>query len=159
MKYWESIAQLATGLWVGAMTGFAATAPLIFRAFGPDRQRAGDLAGSMIYRLNSMGIALGLIALVALLPRLKEGWNRWRALLLTGALLLSLAGTFYIFPKMEEARPPRPIQEYAETDPVRVNYNRWHRASERLFGVAILMAGGALLLGPLGSGANRKEAN
>jgi MFS family permease len=150
MRGWEAVTQLATGLWVGSMTGFAVTAPLIFDAFGPDRQRAGDLAGAMIWRLNLMGIALGAVALLVLLPRLRQGYHRWRALLLAGALGLALFGALYIFPQMAKARPPQPIQAYAPTDPVRVNYQRWHKRSEQVFGAAILLGAGAMVLGGLG---------
>lgn len=150
MKWLESITQVALGLWAGAMGGFAATAPLLFSAFGTERQRAGDLAGAMIWRLNGVGIALGAVALVALFPRLKSGINRWRAALVAGALALSLAGALYIFPQMEKARPPVPIEQLDPADPARVRYNRWHKASERVFGVAILLGAGALFLGPLG---------
>lgn len=150
MKWLESITQVSLGLWVGAMGGFAATAPLLFSAFGSERQRAGDLAGAMIWRLNNVGMILGALALLTLVPRLKSGLNRWRAGLVTGALALSLAGALYIFPQMEKARPPVPIEQLDPSDPARVNYNRWHKASERIFGVAILLGAGALVLGPLG---------
>lgn len=150
MKWLESITQVSLGLWAGAMGGFAATAPLLFSAFGSERQRAGDLAGAMIWRLNSVGLVLGALSLLALLPRLKSGLNRWRVGLITGALALSLAGALYIFPQMEKARPPVPIEQLGPNDPARVDYNRWHKASERIFGVAILLGACALFLGPLG---------
>lgn len=150
MKWLESVTQLALGLWAGAMGGFAATAPLLFRTFGAERQRAGDLVGAMIWRINTIGMILGAVALVALLPRLKAGLNRWRAALVAAALGLSLFGALYIFPQMEKARPPIPIEQLGVNDPARVNYNRWHKASERIFGVAILLGAGGLLLGPLG---------
>lgn len=148
-RYLESVTQVGMGIWVGAMTGFALTAPMLFAAFGPERQRAGDLAGAMIWQLNAVGLFLGAIALVALLPRLRQGYNRWRAGLLCGALALSLLGALYIFPQLERARPPQPIEHYAETDPVRAAYNSWHKASERVFGIAILLGAAVLILGPL----------
>ncbi len=154
MKYLESVTQLCTGVWVGAMAGFAVTAPQIFRAFGPDRQSAGDLAGEMIYRLNAIGMALGAIALLALLPRLRQRLHAWRAALLAAALGLAAFGVLYIFPKMAAVQPPRPIQEYAETDPVRVEYNRWHERSRQVFGAAILLGAGVVILGPLGKEAD-----
>jgi hypothetical protein len=156
MKFLESITQTCVGVWVGAMAGFAMIAPQLFRAFGPERQRAGDLAGEMIWRINTVGIILGAIALLALLPRLGQGLNRWRAGLLGLALALSLAGAFYIFPQLAQARPPQPIEQYAETDPVRVNYNSWHKRSEQVFGIAIILGAAVILLGPLGQG---KEAH
>ncbi|MDB4897946.1 MAG: hypothetical protein JWN15_4208 [Firmicutes bacterium] len=158
MKFLESVTQLCIGVWVGAMTGFAMTAPQLFSTFGTERQRAGDLAGAMIWRINTVGMVLGAIALVALLPRLRQGLNRWRTALLVAALALSLTGAFYIFPQLTQARPPRPIEQYAETDPVRVNYNAWHKRSEQVFGIAIILGAGVILLGPLGKGKG-KEAN
>lgn len=154
MKFLESITQITTGIWVGAMAGFAMIAPQLFSAFGPERQRAGDLAGEMIWRINTVGMILGAIALLAVLPRLRQGLNRWRAGLLGVALALSLAGAFYIFPQLTQARPPRPIEQYAETDPVRVNYNAWHKRSEQVFGIAIILGAAVVVLGPLGQ---RKE--
>jgi len=150
MRFLESITQLCTGVWVGAMAGFAATAPQIFSAFGPDRQRAGDLAGDMIWRLNTIGLILGVVALAAMLPRLKQGSNRWRSGLLALGLALSATGALYVFPQMARAQPPKPIQEYAVDDPVRVTYNRWHERSRQVFGVAILLGAGVVLLGPMG---------
>ncbi|MFZ5827218.1 MAG: DUF4149 domain-containing protein [Bacillota bacterium] len=150
MRYLESVTQLAMAIWVGSAAGFAMAAPKLFRAFGPDRQAAGDLAGAIIYQLNAVGVVLGAIALLALLPRLKRGLNRLRALLLGGALALALATWFYILPQIEAAQPPRPIQEYAESDPARVNYNRWHKLSERVYGAAMFLGVGVIVLGPLG---------
>lgn len=153
MRYLEAITQLCTGIWVGSMAGFAFTAPQIFRAFGDNRQAAGDLAGEMIWRLNSVGMVLGAIALLALLPRLRERLNRWRSAILLLGLGLAAVGAFYIFPQMAAAQPPRPIQEYAETDPVRVEYNRWHQRSRQVFSGAILLGAGTVVLG-----AFRKES-
>lgn len=150
MRYLESITQFAMAIWVGSAAGFAMAAPKLFRAFGPDRQAAGDLAGAIIYQLNAVGVVLGAIALLALLPRLKRGLNRWRAILLGGALALALTTWFYILPQIEAAQPPRPIQEYAENDPARVTYNRWHKLSERIYGAAMFLGAGVILLGPLG---------
>lgn len=150
MKYLEGLTQLLTGIWVGAMTGFAVTAPQIFAAFGPNRQAAGDLAGVMIWRLNSVGMVLGALALLALLPRLRHGLNRWRTGMLAAALALSLFGAFYIFPQLAKAQPPRPIQEYALTDPIRVTYDKWHARSQQVFSGAILLGAGVILLGAVG---------
>ncbi|HEY8346317.1 MAG TPA: DUF4149 domain-containing protein [Symbiobacteriaceae bacterium] len=148
MRFLESLTQLCLALWVGGMGGFAMTAPLIFDAFGPERQRAGDLAGNMIWRLNMVGIILGVVVLLILLPRLRRGIAKLRALLTAGALAMALVQAFYIFPQMDRAQPPQPIETYAETDPVRVEYNRWHTRSEQVFGTTMLLAAGALLLGP-----------
>lgn len=148
MRFLESLTQACLALWVGSMTGFVMTAPLIFDAFGSERQPAGDLAGNMIWRLNMVGIVLGVLVLLTLLPRLRRGMAKIRALLVAGALAMGLVLAFYIFPKMDEAQPPQPIEQYAETDPVRVEYNRWHRRSEQVYGVTVLLGAGALLLGP-----------
>ncbi|HWI51419.1 MAG TPA: DUF4149 domain-containing protein [Symbiobacteriaceae bacterium] len=150
MKFLEGITQLLVGIWVGAMAGFAVTAPQIFDAFGPDRQRAGDLAGDMIWRLNSVGLVLGTVALLCLLPRLRQSINRWRTALLAVALGLAAFGAYVIFPQMALAQPPRPIQEYAVNDPVRVTYNTWHERSRQVFSGAILLGAGVVLLGSLG---------
>lgn len=150
MRLLESITQTAMALWVGSAAGFAMIAPKLFRAFGPDRQRAGDLAGEIIYQLNIVGLILGTVALLTLLPRLKQGLNRWRLLLLGGALAAALSTWLYILPQIEAAQPPRPIQEYAETDPARAAYNRWHKLSERVYGTAMFLGLGVILLGPLG---------
>lgn len=147
MRYLEGVVQLLVGAWVGAMAGFAATAPQIFAAFGPDRQAAGTLAGEMIWRLNMIGLVLGGLALLLLLINLKERVNRWRTGLLAAGLGLALFGALYIFPQMEKAQPPRPIQEYAASDPIRVTYNRWHERSRQVFGGAIFLGAGVVILG------------
>lgn len=153
MKYLDGITQLLVGAWVGAMAGFAMTAPQIFAAFGANRQAAGDLAGEMIWRLNMVGMVLGAIALVLLLFRLGERINRWRTGLLAAALALAAFGALYIFPQMAKAQPPKPIQEYAETDPVRVTYNLWHERSRQVFSGAILLGAAVVVMGSL-----RKES-
>ncbi|HYG58597.1 MAG TPA: DUF4149 domain-containing protein [Symbiobacteriaceae bacterium] len=147
MKALEALTQLLVGVWVGSMAGFAYTAPQIFAAFGPDRQAAGDLSGQMIWRLNAVGAALGILALLCLLPRLRRAVNKWRAALLAGALTMAALGAFYIFPGLQQAQPPMPIQSYAETDPIRVNYNQWHDRSRQVFSAAILMGAGVVVLG------------
>jgi hypothetical protein len=154
MRYLEALTQICIGVWIGAMTGFAVTAPQVFVAFGPNRQAAGDLAGEMIWRLNSMGMVLAVVALLALLPRLRQGLNRWRTGLLGVGLALAAFGAFYIFPQMTRAQPAKPIQEYAVTDPVRVNYDKWHERSRQVFGGAILL--GAVVIG-LGSIAKERR--
>jgi hypothetical protein len=148
MKFLESITQLCLGVWVGAMTGFAMIAPQLFAEFGPERQRAGDLAGDMIWRINMVGMILGAVALLTLLPRLRGGVGKLRLALVVGALAVSLAGAFYIFPQLDKARPPKPIEQYAVTDPIRAGYDKWHKRSEQVFGVGILLGAGAMLLGP-----------
>lgn len=150
MKALESLTQLCMGVWVGAMTGFAVTAPQVFDAFGPNRQAAGDLTKVMIWRLTLTGLVLGILALIGLLPRLRQALNRWRTALVAIALGLSLFGAYFIFPKMAQVQPPNPIQTYAETDPVRVEYNRWHGYSRQVFGLAILLGAGVIAMGPLG---------
>lgn len=155
MRYLESVTQLSMAIWVGSAAGFAMVAPKLFRAFGPNRQAAGDLAGQIIYQLNMVGVILGVIALVALLPRLKQGLNQWRALLLGGALALALTTWFYILPQIEAAQPPKPIQEYAENAPERVAYNRYHKLSERVYGAAMFLGVAVVFLGPLGKGERR----
>lgn len=147
MRYLEGLTQLLVGAWVGAMAGFAATAPQIFASFGDNRQAAGDLAGQMIWRLNIIGLVLGTIALVLLLVQIRIRINRWRSLMLAGALGLALFGALYIFPQLNRAQPPRPIQEYAVTDPVRVNYNQWHERSRQVFSGAILLGAAVVIMG------------
>lgn len=148
-RYLEAVTQLCLGIWVGSMTGFAMVAPQIFAAFGTQRQRAGDLAGAIIGRINTVGMILGFVALLALLPRLSSALARWRLALLAGALALSLVGAFYIFPQMAKAKPGVPIEQLALNDPVRVNYDDWHKLSEKVFGAAMLLGAGVILLGPL----------
>ena len=148
MRVLEAVTQLLMGLWVGSAAGFALSAPKIFAAFGPDRQSAGDLAGDIIYMLNNVGLLLGAVAFLALLPRLRSGVNKVRLVLLLGCIGIALTTWLYIFPQMDRAQPPEPIQTYAETDPVRVAYNRWHTLSERVFAVGMALGTGVLVLGP-----------
>lgn len=145
----ESVTQICLGIWVGAMTGFAFTAPVLFAQWGPDRQRAGDTAGAMIARINGVGLWLGIIALAALLPRLRTRLAAARAILVAGALALAFTTAFYVLPGIHRAQPPHPVQTYAETDPLRIEYNKWHKRSEQIFGVAIVLAAAAIVLGPL----------
>lgn len=147
-RYLEAVTLLCLGIWVGSMTGFAMVAPQLFAAFGTERQRAGDLAGAIIWRINTVGMVLGFIALAALLPRLAGAVAKWRLGLLAGSLALALVGAFYIFPQMDKARPNVPIEQLSLTDPVRVKYDHWHKLSEKIFGAAMFLGAGVILLGP-----------
>lgn len=145
----EAAAHLLLALWFGSYAGFAIVAPVLFRA-GLSRQEAGDVAGRMIERLTLVGLIAGGVALL-LLVTVHGARARMRVGLTAAALAAGLYLWVAILPPLR-APLPKPIDQYLEADPVRVEYNRLHKRSERVASVTLLLVAGALA-----AGAARKE--
>lgn len=138
-----ALVQVLLALWFGSYAGFALIAPILFRA-GLTRQTAGDIAGAMIERLTLTGLLAGGVALM--LTLLLHGLGaRLRAGLIAAGLLVGLYLWLAVLPPLR-APLPKPVDEYALTDPVRVAYNRLHKRSERIASVMMLCVLGALVV-------------
>jgi Domain of unknown function (DUF4149) len=147
----DQLSQVLLLLWAGAALGFGVfTAPVLFREL-PSRDVAGRIAGLIIGRLDwAAWAAFGLAGLswagrwVAEVEEDLIGPIRlWSSALLV-ALLMCLASTFIITPKVQEirARINAPIENLAPDHADRVAYNKAHGLSRNLFFLRILLAVG-----------------
>lgn len=138
-------------LWTGMGLGFGAlSAPLLFKLL-PSRDLAGQVAGSIVVRLDwAAWVAFGGAFLLSYLPRwLAELQDRdvvgplrlWSAGALA-ALLLCLASSFIITPRIQELRGsvPGPIEALAADHPVRASHRKAHRFSTQFFYLRLLLA-------------------
>ncbi len=138
-------------LWAGMATGFGALgAPLIFRML-PSRDLAGLLAGAMVVRLDwAAWAAFGGAFLASYLPRwLAEVRDAevigplrlWSAGALA-ALLLCLASSFIVSPRLQEIRSslPGPVEALPPADPLRAAHAKAHRFSTQFFYLRLILA-------------------
>lgn len=149
LRLWKAVELLALSLWLGAMVGFGAiVAPLLFSTPGVSRSVAGEIAGRAIARTDLMGVALGILILVGLvLGGRRRPARLWR--LVPVIILIGVAATnlTYVRGRLDAIQElmDRPVAELAETDPLRVEYNRWHQISVNLWALNMLVAAGTLV--------------
>ena len=136
-------------LWAGAALGFGlVSAPVLFQQL-PSRDAAGHIAGLIVGRLDwAAWIAFGLAGLSwggRWVSEVKDDLigpiRLWSAAWLV-ALLMCLASTFIVMPKVQaiRARMQAPVESLALDHPDRVAYNRAHGISRNLFILRILLA-------------------
>lgn len=146
MRAWRALELVALASWAGAMVCFGAlVAPALFRAV-PSREVAGQVA-AVTAGLDRWGMAAFGLAAVALLARWRHRHARWRLLPVLAGLAVVVVSATWVRGGLEaaKARMDRPIEQYAWTDPLRVEYNRWHRLSTQMGMAALALAGGALV--------------
>lgn len=150
-------------LWAGAALGFGLfSAPVFFREL-PSRDVAGRIAGLILARLDwaawgAFGLA-GLSWAGRWMAEVQEDLigpiRLWSAGLLV-ALLMCLASSFIVSPKLREirARIQAPIESLAPDQADRAAYQKAHGLSRNLFFLRILLAVGlAATVGLLPRGA------
>lgn len=136
-------------LWAGAALGFGLfSAPVFFQEL-PSRDLAGRIAGLILARLDwAAWAAFGLAGLswgARWAAEVREdliGLIRlWSAAWLV-ALLMCLASTFVVTPKIRDirARIAAPVETLAPDHADRVAYNRAHGLSRNLFFLRVLLA-------------------
>lgn len=128
---------LSLSIWVGGAMALAfIVAPLAFKTLA--RPQAGNLFAGILRTFAWVELVCGVVGLVAALmgPRpLPQG-------VAVGLMLvLTLVQVFFVGLTLEELRPK------IDFDPIRLQFNRWHRASEILFGLTILVGLVAIGLG------------
>lgn len=145
MRFLSKLQWLLLSLWLGSMVGFGVLmAPVLFEKL-PTRQAAGDVAGEIIWRLLWFGIvAAGFVVVLRLLSR-RLDWIMVATVLIAGLLLFNAT---YVWDNLDriQTQMDRPIDEYAVTDPLRVEYNRWHSMSNYV-GMGAVLLGLVTLLG------------
>lgn len=142
---------LALSLWIGTLFAFGAlVAPGVFAAL-QTREQAGAVVGRVLGRIHGFGLIAGLALLV--ISASQAALLAWSAAAIVrlAAVLLMVLLTIYNMTSVDrgvaaaKARMTRPIDEYDLESPEREEYNRWHRASTRAFGLTLVI-GLALLV-------------
>lgn len=141
---------LVLTVWVGAMFGFGALfAPVLFRSLS-SRSEAGSIAGETLARIDTLGlVAGGIMLVVTALQAIDSGWEsvNLSRLFIAGLMLaLVVVSATAIRQKLEQVRHQmdRPIEQYGEEEPLRVEHGKLHRRSRLIFTVNMLL--GALLI-------------
>lgn len=138
-------------LWTGMALGFGAlAAPLLFRML-PSRDFAGQVAGAVVVRLDwAAWVAFGGAFLMSFVPRWLEEvadhdvigpLRLWTAGVLA-ALLLCLASSFIVTPRIQELRSDlkSPIESLPADSPLRSARQKAHRFSTQFFYLRVLLA-------------------
>ena len=101
-KLVPSIERILLTFWAGSLwvTGFV-VAPVLFAELG-DRALAGSTAGTLFTLTSYIGLACG--ALLLVLNGVTHKRINWRALAITGMLLLIVIGQFVITPMVADLR-------------------------------------------------------
>lgn len=141
---------LVLALWVGSIFGFGLLfAPVLFATLS-SREEAGSIAGNVLARIDTVGLITGGIMLVV--TALQAIDSSWASIdlgrLLTAVVMLALVilSATTVRQKLNTAKEQmaQPIDEYAQEDPLRQEYNRYHRISRLVFTVNMLL--GILLI-------------
>jgi uncharacterized membrane protein len=139
MAFLRFLMLLALVVWIGGLIFFAfVVAPTVFApGLLPTRHLAGEIVGRSLGPLHWMGIASGIVFLVAsaIYNRMTLGSAR----LLTGRhlsialmLLLTLISQFAISPRMHALRAEAGVMDDLPVDsPVRMEFDRLHVWSEK----------------------------
>ncbi len=137
------------GTWIGAIIFLSfVEAPGAFSILS-NRDEAGKIVGYALTRLHYIGIAAAVIYIAAGfgLPR----WPHWpatpAAILVFIMLVLTLVSEFAVRPRMARLRSQMTsIQATPSESPLRVQFDRLHRASVWLEAVTLLIGIAALVL-------------
>lgn len=141
---------LLLAIWVGGMFGFGVLyAPVLFRSIS-SRDQAGRIAGQTLARIDTLGlVAGGVVSLITLLQVFATGLpldvvRVVIALLMVGLVVYSTA---VIRSRLDAIRSAmgKPIDELTEDDPQRIEYNKYHKLSTRIYGI-VLFLGIALIV-------------
>ena len=142
---------LSLGIWLGSIIFLSfVVAPGAFATLG-SRDQAGALVGLALGRMHVLGIVCGAIFLAArgamslLAGRGLSAVLAPAALLVLLMLLLTGASQYGVSARMAHLRQPMvSVDRAPEDNPLRIEFNRLHRASVRLE-LAVLLAGLAAL--------------
>jgi len=148
MSFLRFLMLLALIVWIGGIIFLAfVEAPIAFTpGLLPTRHLAGSVVGRSLDLLHFMGIASGIVFLIAsmLYSRMTAGAARpvaGRHLLIALMLVLTLISQFAISPRMHALRAQAVVIDNLPLDsPVRVEFNRLHVWSEK-FEEGVLLLG------------------
>ena len=149
IRRFDRASMLLLLLWAGAGLGFGALAPLLFAKL-PSRDLAGQIAGAMVGRLDTL--AWGAF----LLPVILSYGSRWMGELEEGPIgpamlwalaalipiLLTLLSATLVSPRLAQLRAQMagPVEALALDNPLRAAYARNHQISNIAFFVRLALA-------------------
>ncbi|HLO02972.1 MAG TPA: DUF4149 domain-containing protein [Symbiobacteriaceae bacterium] len=145
---------LLLAIWVGGMFGFGALyAPVLFREVA-SRDQAGQIAGQTLARIDTLGlIAGGVVTLIALLQAFATAapLDVVRVVIALGMVVLVGYSTAVVRSRLNAIRAEmgKPIDQFEETDPKRVEYNRYHKLSTRIYGIVLFLGIALIVLSAL----------
>jgi hypothetical protein len=147
MSFLRFLMLLALVVWIGGISFLAfVEAPTVFSpGLLPTRHMAGSIIGHSVDLLHRMGIVSGIVFLVASMAyfRMTAGRARplaLRHLLILLMLVLTLISQLAISPKMHALRAQAVvIDNLAQNDPVRAEFDRLHVWSEDLESAVLLL--------------------
>jgi uncharacterized membrane protein len=154
MAFLRFLMLLALVVWIGGLIFFAfVVAPTVFApGLLPTRHLAGEIVGRSLGALQWMGIASGIVFLVAsaIYNRMTLGSARplaGRHLLIVLMLLLTLISQFAISPRMHAIRADVGVIDNVSPDSsVRMEFDRLHVWSEKFEETVFLLGLVALFL-------------
>lgn len=142
---------LLIGLWLGAAVFFSfAVAPSVFAVL-PSREMAGAVVQRTLMIINVSGFAIGLLLLISAFV-FRGGVKKFAFICETVSLFLLVVmtgiGQWVIAANLQalRAQMTRPIDELAQTDPLRVAFNSLHGYSVTVLSVGMIAAILAFLL-------------
>ena len=139
----------ALGTWIGAILFLSfVEAPGVFGIL-PNLDQAGSVLGYSLTRLHYIGIAAAIVYIVAGFGLAhRPHWPLAPAPVLVFVMLaLTLASEFAVRPRMDTLRLQMvSIQARPPQNPLRVQFDRLHRASVGLEGATLLIGIAALFL-------------
>ena len=134
---------LSLGTWVGSILYLSfVVAPGAFATLG-SRDLAGAVVGMALGRLHVLGLVAGVIYLAArvALARSPAGLASAAALLVVVMLVLTLISQSVVSPRLAALRVEMgSVDAASQENPLRIQFDRLHRASVQLE-VAVLLAG------------------
>lgn len=145
---------LLLAIWVGGMFGFGALyAPVLFRELS-SRDQAGQIAGQTLARIDTLGlIAGGVVTLITLLQVFATAAPLDVVRVVIALAMVGLVGysTAVVRSRLNAIRTEmgKPIDQFEETDPKRVEYNRYHKLSTRIYGIVLFLGIALIVLSAL----------
>jgi hypothetical protein len=149
---------LATSFWTGASAGFAFIAAPIVAHEANDLDLQARITGKSLDKIVNVayvagGITVACAALQAIGPAQRTN-DALRALFGVGALVVLERFQHDVVPKMTELQQAMggSFKSVPEDDPNRIAYRALHKRSTQVFGTALLLGLGQLVLGAARSG-------
>jgi Domain of unknown function (DUF4149) len=138
----RTVEFLSLGLWLGADVFLSfVVAPGAFAVLG-NRDAAGMMVGFALGRMHVIGMILGVVFLLLRLARTQSVGSLAAPVGLCVVLMviLTAASQFTVSKKMAELRGEMgSVQNTAKDNPLRVQFDRLHKASVRYEGAVLLL--------------------
>ncbi len=133
MRFLSNVRLLLVGLWLGAACFFIAVAQSAFAVL-PSSEIAGSIVSRTLMILNLSGLIIGAILLLTSFIKQTDA-NRYRVwaerfllLILTAACAVGQF-VFALWLSFVRAQIGRPIDEVANDDPLKIQFNNLHEYS------------------------------